>query len=266
MLITFFLASLGVLIMTGMPYAHSEEQDLDTGGGNSEPDDVSDILAGDDHIVGTDDGDAFRGGAGGDTLLGGAGDDTIEGEDGDDLITGDLGDDDLYGGAGYDFIYGGKGEDDISGGADGDTIYGGEGDDLIYGGTGDDKLIDVFGKNVVDGGLGDDVLRVGKASTAFGGDGDDSIYLMDGGTAFGGDGADILTVELSGDASRMAVVRDFDPEQDALIVQLPEGTEISSLVVEQITEGWTVMLNGAAVVRVIGPASFGADDVVVMIG
>ncbi|WP_268750508.1 calcium-binding protein, partial [Paracidovorax avenae] len=62
---------------------------------------------GNDSIVGTNQADTMRGGAGNDDLRGGAGNDTLLGEDGNDGLYGEAGDDVLDGGAGNDFLDGG---------------------------------------------------------------------------------------------------------------------------------------------------------------
>lgn len=80
--------------------------------------------AGDDVLVGGDDGDVIDGGdgwdilygmAGGDTLRGGTGEDALEGGDGADVLTGGADNDGLYGGAGADsYVFeAGDGWDDV---------------------------------------------------------------------------------------------------------------------------------------------------------
>lgn len=60
-------------------------------------------------------------------------------------------DDRLRGGLGNDSIYGGEGDD---------MIYGFQGDDFLSGGAGDDFLVDHEGKNLLEGGLGNDFYQL----------------------------------------------------------------------------------------------------------
>lgn len=117
--------------------------------------------AGDDEIVGSDDGkddpkfdDAIRFG------------DVIDGGDGHDVIYGLGGGDEINGGAGNDVIYGGTHGDRIDAGTDNDLVYGGDGDDIIFGGDGNDALRGGNGANTIDGGLGiNDIDLAGVAPT-----------------------------------------------------------------------------------------------------
>ncbi|MFN9601846.1 MAG: dockerin type I domain-containing protein [Planctomycetota bacterium] len=125
--------------------------------------------AGDDEIVGSDDGkddpkfdDAIRFG------------DVIDGGDGHDVIYGLGGGDQINGGTGNDVIYGGTHGDRIVAGVDAivapavdnDLVYGGDGDDIIFGGDGNDALRGGNGANTIDGGLGvNDIDLTGVAPT-----------------------------------------------------------------------------------------------------
>lgn len=136
--------------------------------------------AGDDLLDGNGDADVIHGGAGNDvvlggegsTLYGGAGDDTIVGDDnpaalgangtviygGNGISAAEDGDDDIFGSAGDDTIYGNGGNDAI------DAGQGGE--DLIHSGAGDDVIIDFAEGSLVMGGRGQDVI--GAATTVTG--------------------------------------------------------------------------------------------------
>ena len=132
-------------------------------------------------------------------MSGGAGNDYIYSEGLGDTLDGGIGDDIIIGvgryfsyGAGPDSILGGDGNDNISGGG-GSTMVGGEGDDSLYGdeggrdvgavfdgGAGNDRLVgDESGNNTMDGGAGDDTLA-----------GDVYDDLIDGGL-----GTDLLSYE-----------------------------------------------------------------------
>lgn len=152
----------------------------------------------DDYLLGDNNDNDIRGGAGADeirgydgadTLSGDGGDDTIYGYDGDDVINGGDGIDKIRGGTGNDVIYTGDGDDtDVRGEEGDDTIYGeggadklrgSEGNDTIYGGDGDDFLLGDFdefdtitGNDILDGGAGNDTLN--------GGLGDDTYIASDG--------------------------------------------------------------------------------------
>lgn len=159
--------------------------------------------SGDDHVVGTDEGDTINGGAGDDTIRGkGAndllnggeeGDDSVAGDDGDDIIQCNGGDDDLYGGDGNDTIevrgtssaFGGGGDDTLHLGAFNGIDIGEAVDEVfsILGGTGTDLLmigslvsfeIDEFDAEA----WGLEVLEVGAAITGDDGDNDFDFSSM----------------------------------------------------------------------------------------
>jgi Ca2+-binding RTX toxin-like protein len=81
---------------------------------------------------------------------------TIVGTSGNDHITGTSGSDVIVGLAGNDVIGGHGGADVLCGGPDSDRLFGGTGDDQLYG-QGTDTAT-----QQVDGGLGDDVMDVGR--------------------------------------------------------------------------------------------------------
>ena len=150
-------------------------------GGHAE----GDILAGVEHLEGSDHGDTLIGDAGDNVLAGGAGNDRLSGGAGDDTLYGysDLlfwrdGDDRLEGGAGADSLVGGQGDDTASY-RDSDApvkvnlatgaVSGGhaEGDELVSienleGSGHDDTLIGDAGDNVLSGGGGADSLVGGQ--------------------------------------------------------------------------------------------------------
>ncbi|MAW08414.1 MAG: hypothetical protein CME61_09090, partial [Halobacteriovoraceae bacterium] len=135
--------------------------------------------------------DDLVGRAGNDQLYGGAGADSLEGNGGADLLVGGAGNDNLLGGAGRDVLRGGVGNDVLDGGA---------GDDYLNGGDGNDLITDLSGQNTFIGGLGNDTVIDGDASSLIelGGDGGDSVEAGAGndtvtGVALGhlGDGDDV---------------------------------------------------------------------------
>ncbi|QEI43952.1 Bifunctional hemolysin/adenylate cyclase [Dolichospermum sp. UHCC 0315A] len=149
-------------------------------GGN----DTIDGKSGNDTIDGGDGDDTIDGKSGNDTIDGGDGDDTIVGGYDDDILKGGVGNDVLYGrrslensarendilegGEGDDILYGQGGNDKLYGGDGNDKLYGGEGDDILEGGSGNDILYDLFGKNSLKGGLGDDEYTLGVTNISFG--------------------------------------------------------------------------------------------------
>lgn len=88
------------------------------------------------------------------------------------VLTGTDGADTIQGGAGRDEIFAGAGDDSVNGGAGADTLHGGSGaDTLDGGGAGPGKF------DVLDGGDGDDVLRMGGDVIAVGGRGADTFVI-----------------------------------------------------------------------------------------
>ena len=96
--------------------------------------------AGNDVIVGTEEGESINGGGGNDTICAVGGNDRLFGGNGNDRLFGGDGNDVLYGEAGNDLVHGSTGNDALSGGAGADAIYGGGGGDKMYGGADFDTL------------------------------------------------------------------------------------------------------------------------------
>jgi Ca2+-binding RTX toxin-like protein len=76
-------------------------------------------------------------------------------------VYGGNGNDRIVSGAGSDSLRGGDQDDWLDGGEGDDVLWGGGGDDVLLGGGGSDQLGDVYGYNVLDGGAGADLMRVG---------------------------------------------------------------------------------------------------------
>jgi len=104
------------------------------------------------------------------------------GDDGN-VIDGGAGNDDIDSGGGADVVHGGSDDDGIRGNGQGDTLYGDDGNDKIYGDGFDSgataievTLLSAHGADVIDGGLGNDMLvGQGQSDTLFGGEGDDFL-------------------------------------------------------------------------------------------
>jgi Ca2+-binding RTX toxin-like protein len=166
-----------------------------------------------------------------DAVFGNGGDDVLLGsntQEAYDVLFGDDGDDTIFGRGGLDQIFGNDGNDILSGGDDGDLIVGGEGSDTIYGGAGDDNIFDGDYIAGSDGETTDVIIA---------GDGDDGVIIEDGVNLVSlGEGADHLQVFSDNDENAGAVVTDFDPEEDALLLgvyaeglELPDGVNAYEL-------------------------------------
>jgi Ca2+-binding RTX toxin-like protein len=133
------------------------------------------------------------------------GTDQINGYANDDDIRGGAGDDTLTGGVGDDSLVGDAGDDALHGNDDDDVLDGGVGQDALFGGSGNDLLIGTeegaAEQDVLNAGAGDDTLVVGGDDIATGLDGQDTFILGD----WIADGS-------------VAVLQDFDVNEDALVV------------------------------------------------
>lgn len=147
-------------------------------------DDTLSGLGGADTIDGGSGQDTLYGGDAADALIGGAANDALHGDAGDDTLFGGLDDDALYGGAGVDALegeggndslYGGSGGDVLNGGSENDRIHGEADNDILYGGAGNDLIYGGAGDDTLDGGSGDDDLY-GAAGPEDGGGSDTFIF------------------------------------------------------------------------------------------
>ncbi|MDX2473579.1 MAG: calcium-binding protein [Candidatus Krumholzibacteria bacterium] len=145
---------------------------------------------GDDRIdlsaAGVKGGSYIGAGPGDDIVIGGPRVDFLFGEDGDDILRGGGGNDSLK--AGGNSSKGHDGNDTLFGQDGNDRLEGDTGDDRHFGGNGNDWIYDIWGKNVLSGGAGNDSMD--GIGTLSGGAGNDS---MDGiGTLSGGAGNDYM--------------------------------------------------------------------------
>lgn len=97
-------------------------------------------------------------------------------------------------------------DDAIISGRHGDIILGHSGSDFIRGNGGNDSLIGGSGDDQLFGGLGDDIVNGGR--------GNDLMY--------GGHGADQFVFSYL-DGAQHDRVMDFDPAQDRVVLQAPQG-------------------------------------------
>ena len=166
---------------------------------------------GDDQINGGANDDTIEGGDGRDFLLGGAGNDAINGGRGNDTVDGEAGLDTILGGLGNDFLRGGNDADSI-GDNDGDGVCERReelGNDMIFGDDGDDTfLCGGDGRDVVDGGAGNDTLSDGWGQDRLiGGDGNDTFELVPDGEPDlieGGKGNDTINIHFAGGFDRVS--------------------------------------------------------------
>ncbi len=178
------------------------------------------------------------GGLGNDTLIG-DNNHTLYGSDGDDQLfaAGAIGGNKLYGAAGNDTLivvegshnelYGGEGNDRliVSDGGGFNLLYGGEGNDFLdaSSGTGNNQLFGVSGHNRLIAGDATDEL--------FGGEGDDQLFAAaNGGILTGSGGANIFYVANASIPTEFAVIKDFKPGSDRLVVAgLPGLTGVKAI-------------------------------------
>ena len=119
------------------------------------------------------DGGSLRGSALNDNLRGGHGSDRLFGLEGDDILWGDQHHD--SGGAAAR-----KQVDHLDAGPGNDTVYGGRGTNNIFGGDGDDYLQGGGRKALIEGGNGDDTIKVtsGATTTVRAGAGNDIVTAI----------------------------------------------------------------------------------------
>ena len=227
-------------------------------------------LGGDDVLQSGDGADVAHGGDGADTLQGGKGDDLLSGEDGDDKLVGGAGDDTLLGHEGADNLFGGAGADTLIGGGGDDSLIGGDSDDWLAGGLGDDSLIGDAGSDTLDGGAGNDVLDGRESVNAFpemdflnGGDGDDTLRLGAGDYATGGAGADWFELSDLAPGDAIANIADYNANEDALVVVFDPVLHPDpqlSLETAENTDDVVVLLDGVPLAMVAGGAGMTVAD------
>jgi Ca2+-binding RTX toxin-like protein len=164
--------------------------DVVDGGSGSDKADYSELANGDPRMVGlrlsldgiANDGEVGNatgdlravewiiGGDGADSIAGSSNNETIEGVGGNDTMRGLAGNDDLRGGEGTDLIEGGTGDDSLVADTGTDSLFGCAGNDrltsavsaanLLVGGAGNDEIFVATNASTVNGGSGDDTVRV----------------------------------------------------------------------------------------------------------
>ncbi len=203
---------------------------------------------------------AVKASAGNDNLTGGAGDDAFYLQDGNDKASGE---------GGNDTLYGGDGRDTLNGAADDDWLMGGAGSDTLNGGTGDDTLNGIDSDNIrawfTDYGEGTygeivlyDPVQTDGADLLNGGYGDDVLLVGAGDTAIAGAGTDLIVVIDHDGSDELAVLEDYNPYEDVLMVKY-SGDDEPEITTSVNEDGHTVVaLDGKEtfLIKTALPANF----------
>jgi Ca2+-binding RTX toxin-like protein len=203
-------------------------------------------LEGDDGVEGLDGNDTIVGGIGNDTMAGNLGDDLIFGNAGVDVLGGILGagegNDTVLGGQDNDGIIDDIGDNLLFGNLGDDFIGGGIGRDTIFGGKGTDTILGNGGNDVLFGDLGNDILfpcdvsvsqpGVGEMDTLSGGEGVNLFFLVNRSEA----GA-WLPFYIGRGNSDFALITDFKPATDKILVQRRDLTTLSNLTLDNLGAG-----------------------------
>ncbi|WP_046866989.1 M10 family metallopeptidase C-terminal domain-containing protein [Microvirga massiliensis] len=269
-------------------------------GGHAE----GDILVSIENLTGSAYADRLTGNGAANVIRGGYGDDTIDGQGGQDQLYGDRGDDTIIlRGAEGGTAYGGRGQDTITLMSDGSIAYGDDGRDVLraigsnnqlYGGTGSDSVTiegdnnsaygddggDVmnigagnYNGNLLDGGAGDDDLRVfggGDGNVLKGGAGSDVIMggagadIINGGAdddlMSGGEGADIFIYEPGGGTD---TITDFVPGVDKIDLSAISGKyKLSDLSITQVGAHTVITLGSGLVLQNVDMGNLTGGDFV----
>ncbi|BDT16413.1 calcium-binding protein [Arthrospira platensis NCB002] len=169
-------------------------------------------LGGNDRLVSTGKGnDTLLGGLGNDTLVGGLGDDFLRGGPGNDSLVAGAGNNRLFGDGGNDTLVGNSlGENTLRGGAGNDSIVGYQ-NDLVLGDSGNNVLIAGSSNVTLEGGSGNDTLRISSqyrftGNVLRGGDADNTYIIP---LAFYGQAGS--RIEDSGGQDTLTIVNNLSP-------------------------------------------------------
>ncbi len=248
--------------------------------------------AGDDTLEGDQGADTLAGGTGNDVLVGDQGTGVVNTGDGRDVLQGGDGDDILIGDNGADGLFGQDGNDVMFGGFGGDRLFGADGDDIVVGHRGEDFVRGGLGNDVVSGNMlyqglitsaeaqelqnngqpndPADIARLGQisqrddlvADRVFGDGGDDDLYLGDADTGIGGTGADEFFISPESGTNTAAVISDFEPGTDEIVVQFATGAAAPVITFQTVGPDEQVLANGTVVATVSGQAgNVAATDV-----
>ena len=228
--------------------------------GEPGPDFADTVMGADgpDLLQATVDGTFFDAQPGDDTVTGSDGNDSVDAGTGDDQVALGPGNDSADGGAGADLLEGEAGDDQLAGGEGADTLNGGDGADTMSGGAGNDLL------------SGFDGTDLQAADRLDGGADDDTLILLNEDTGIGGEGSDSFVLHHDIDAdSPPAVIADYTPSEDILVVQYVPQTDEGGSAVDPVLEvsqtedgtGSNITLDGVLRGTVQGQPGLTADDV-----
>lgn len=226
-----------------------------------------------DVLTGTDLDDTIHGGDGSDAITGGGGDDWLRGGSDQDVLIGEEGNDSITGSLGADWLQGDQGQDTLNGGFGGDGLYGGEGSDIMLGGAGDDVLSGVVMYEIAEDQAADALEDIqdgfgvrmtpyfssvsddGDSDTLLGGDGHDTLIAGDGDILTGGGGSNDFITGAWAQGNDLAVITDFDLDEDAVLYYYPESEEAPDLTVTSEENGSggqdsTLYADGVSIMRI----------------
>jgi Ca2+-binding RTX toxin-like protein len=220
-------------------------------------------LGGDDVVVGEFGYDMLTGDAGNDIVLGGSGNDLVDGAEGQDLLIGGAGDDTVAGGDGNDLLFGSSGIDSLRGGDGDDTLVGLEYDEIAADLTNTAQALQAdiraaFGNLVTQGQLDrvSAAVTSGSASETGadvleGGLGNDLLIGDAGDTMTGGAGTDGFGVNYAaGDTA--TTITDFDHLTERLVLVLDNPAVATITVQASGTNSSQVLVDGRVAVRLMG--------------
>jgi hypothetical protein len=146
----------------------------------------------------------------------------------------------------------------LAGGAGNDTLESDDGSAELHGDSGNDILLGNVQREIFQGGSTDRINHHldFSSDSLFGGSGDDQLFFGRRDEATGGTGADHFTIFDNYDDGDAAVIRDFDPSEDRLVIYsgetdgYPADGSLSFRdrisVLEQ--DGTTIVMNGNDVI------------------
>ena len=178
---------------------------------------------------------------------------TDAGESGDDILN--------YASASSVDVAGELAESGQSGAAtQDDTLLGTDRDDVLFGFDGDDQLSGGAGADVLNGGAGNDLVTGDDDSEGdelIGGDGDDWVVMGDGDTGTGGSGDD----EFHMDANGTVHIRDYNPDDDRLMVYYDPAGPVPTLKTEMTETGMLLLADDTVVAVLAGVKELDLTDV-----
>ena len=223
----------------------------------------------DDNVSGGDDNDSLIGQNGEDALFGNAGNNTLFGFAGDDTLLGGAGSDDLMGGDGNDKLYGSWASFETDMSAEMFVAYMNANADPAFDNASYSEILASKYFEGIDTSIATTTMQMGTGDGAsggfdrlFGGNGSDVIIMGQGDSAFGDnvDGGEqfedyFYVYQNDGgaplDATNQAVIFDFQPNLDNLIIRYSRDTA-PTIQVEHIADATDPEGAGNAVIKLNG--------------